>query len=565
MACIQYPRKERGGVSLPSWEQPTIYREPPKEVFTRKKERIEEGDVTYNIRNDASRYNDAIMTYSKGQNAMVEVDYQNRGFNSMTTMNFGSASNPYKVNESFRPPEFRLEDLEPLSRQRRDWVGARTNPGSDLTRDDYYRENQVDQHEVAFATGAQHTYHSEQTNLSKEQGLYFDNPEMKHTLNEKYVTQNIISKLKGFDSVELQKMFQYQQTPNGIVITPMAIEAMAALSGAKDYEAQRNVSDQQSYLSDPLRFTQQTTIAGMKNYEAQRNISDEQSYLSDPLRFTQQTTIAGMKNYEAQRNISDEQSYLSDPLRFTQQTTIAGMKDYESGRQVDVGHTVVADPLRYAQQSGVKGAYSKQEYLDIQKEKVKDVLLKNMNSNVSIVIQTGGEHDGQNINASIEDKINLVIQSALGQPISLQRDDGQPVRVKDYTWKFVKSATGSDTFVIHADMPEMTLDRKSELYAAQANISHNIHVPIMSNVDLKMERINTSAQTNLQVQANDANRDRGNPELMVRAEKETNYTDWTIQSTRPTLDRVDISNLRSDKKQHLNRSFVSEMDGRFNV
>ena len=272
-----------------------------------------------------------------------------------------------------------------------------------------------------------------------------------------------------------------------------------------------------------------------------------------------------MKNYEAQRNISDEQSYLSDPLRFTQQTTIAGMKDYESGRQVDVGHTVVADPLRYAQQSGVKGAYSKQEYLDIQKEKVKDVLLKNMNSNVSIVIQTGGEHDGQNINASIEDKINLVIQSALGQPISLQRDDGQPVRVKDYTWKFVKSATGSDTFVIHADMPEMTLDRKSELYAAQANISHNIHVPIMSNVDLKMERINTSAQTNLQVQANDANRDRGNPELMVRAEKETNYTDWTIQSTRPTLDRVDISNLRSDKKQHLNRSFVSEMDGRFNV
>ena len=534
MACIQYPRKERGGVSLPSWEQPTIYREPPKEVFTRKKERVEEGDVTYNIRNDASRYNDAIMTYSKGQNAMVEVDYQNRGFNSMTTMNFGSASNPYKVNESFRPPEFRLEDLEPLSRQRRDWVGARTNPGSDLTRDDYYRENQVDQHEVAFATGAQHTYHSEQTNLSKEQGLYFDNPEMKHTLNEKYVTQNIISKLKGFDSVELQKMFQYQQTPNGIVITPMAIEAMAALSGAKDYEAQRNVSDQQSYLSDPLRFTQQTTIAGMKNYEAQRNISDEQSYLSDP-------------------------------LRFTQQTTIAGMKDYESGRQVDVGHTVVADPLRYAQQSGVKGAYSKQEYLDIQKEKVKDVLLKNMNSNVSIVIQTGGEHDGQNINASIEDKINLVIQSALGQPISLQRDDGQPVRVKDYTWKFVKSATGSDTFVIHADMPEMTLDRKSELYAAQANISHNIHVPIMSNVDLKMERINTSAQTNLQVQANDANRDRGNPELMVRAEKETNYTDWTIQSTRPTLDRVDISNLRSDKKQHLNRSFVSEMDGRFNV
>jgi hypothetical protein len=535
MACIQYPRKERGGVSLPSWEQPTIYREPPKEVFTKKKERVEEGDVTYNIRNDASRYNDAIMTYSKGQNAMVEVDYQNRGFGSMTTMNFGSASNPYKVNESFRPPEFRLEDLQPLSRQRREWVGARTNPGSDLTRDDFFRENQVDQHEVAFATGAHHTYHAEQSNLSKEQGMYFDNPEMKHSLNERYVTKNILSKLKGFDSVELQKMFQYQQTPNGIVITPMTIEAVTALSGIKDYESQRNVSDEKSYLADQLRFAQQSTLTGIKDYESQRNVSDEKSYLADP-------------------------------LRYTQQSTITGMKDYEAGRRVDVGHSVVADPLRYTQQSGVKGAYSKQEYLDVQKEKMKDVLLKNMNSNVSIVIQTGGGHDGQNINASIEDKINLVIQSALGQPISLQRDDGQPVKVKEYTWKFVKSATGSDTFVIQADMPEVTLDRKAELYAAQANISQNIHVPIMSTVDLKGERINTSAQTNLKVSENAVNRERVDPELMVRrAEKETNYTDWTIQSVRPTLDRVDISNLRSDKKQHLNRTFVSEMDGRFNV
>ena len=60
MACIQYPRKNRGGISLGSWEQPTIYKEPLKEVFTKKKERIEEGDVTYNIRNDPSRYNDAI-------------------------------------------------------------------------------------------------------------------------------------------------------------------------------------------------------------------------------------------------------------------------------------------------------------------------------------------------------------------------------------------------------------------------------------------------------------------------------------------------------------------------
>jgi hypothetical protein len=535
MACIQYPRKERGGVSLPSWEQPTIYREPPKEVFTRKKERVEEGDITYNIRNDASRYNDAIMTYSKGQNAMVEVDYQNRGFGTTTTMNFGSASNPYKVNQSFRPPEFRLEDLQPLSRQRREWVGARTNPGSDLTRDDFFRENQVDQHEVAFATGAQHTYHAEQSNISNEQGIYRDNLEMKHALNGRYLTQNVITHLKGMDSVELQKMFQYQQTPNGIVITPLNIEALAALSGVKDYESQRGVQDEKSYLADPLRYAQQTSIQGVKDYEAHRVLQDGQRYLADPLRYAQQTSIQGAKDYEAHRVLQDEQRYL-------------------------------ADPLRYASQSAVKGDYSKQEYLDVQKEKMKDVLLKNMNSNVSIVIQTGGAHDGQNIHASLEDKINLVVQSALGQPISLARDDGQPVKVKDYTWKFVKSATGADTFIIQADMPEMSLDRKAELYAAQASVSQNVHIPIMSNVELKAERVNTSAQTNLKVTESSHNRERVDPELVVRkAEKETNYTDWTVQTVRPTLDRVDLSNLKSGKKLHLNKVFVSEMDGRFNV
>lgn len=197
---------------------------------------------------------------------------------------------------------------------------------------------------------------------------------------------------------------------------------------------------------------------------------------------------------------------------------------------------------------------------------MKEVLLKNMRANVSIVIQTAGGHDEQVINASKEDKINLVVQSALGNPVSLEREDGQPIKVKDYTWKFVKSATGADTFIIQADLPEMTLDRKSELYAAQSNVSHNRHVAIMSNVDLKGERINTSAQTNLKVSENSSNRDRVSPELMVRkAEKETNYTDWMIQTTQPTLDRVDTTHLRSDKKSHLNRVFVSEMDGRFNV
>jgi len=229
MACIQYPRKERGGVNPGSWEQPTIYKDPPKEIFTRKKERIEEGDVSYLIRADATRYNDAISNYAKSQNMMVAVDYQNRNPHT-TTMNFGSASNPYKVNQAFRPPEFRQEDLLPLSRQKRETVGGRSNPGSNVTRDDR-NDNRMDHTEVQFST-QETRYHAEQTNLAREQGVYSENFQRKDMMNENYTTQNVLSQLKGFESVELQKMFQYEQTPNGIVLTPMLIEALSSMSGA---------------------------------------------------------------------------------------------------------------------------------------------------------------------------------------------------------------------------------------------------------------------------------------------------------------------------------------------
>ena len=47
--------------------------------FTKKKERIEEGDITHNIRNDPSRYNDSITNWQKGKNMMVAVDYGSDG------------------------------------------------------------------------------------------------------------------------------------------------------------------------------------------------------------------------------------------------------------------------------------------------------------------------------------------------------------------------------------------------------------------------------------------------------------------------------------------------------
>ena len=566
MACIQYPRKERGGVNPGSWEQPTIYKDPPKEIFTRKKERVEEGDITHNIRADSTRYGDAINNYAKSQNMMVAVDYQNRNPHT-TTMNFGSASNPYKVNKSFRPPIYRQEDLLPLSRQKRETVGGRSNPGSSITRDDFFAENRMDSHEVQFSTHQQHSYHAEQTNIAHEQGVYSDNFQRKDMMNDKYITQNVLSHLKGMESVELQKMFQYEQTPNGIVMTPLSVEAFAALSGLNDYEAQRVLGNEGSFLHDELvQYGQQVNSVGRKDYEAHRNLDNESSHLREELlRYGQQSNVLGAKDYEAHRNLSNESSHLREELlRYGQQSNVLGAKDYEAHRNLDNESSHLREELlRYGQGTNVKGV-SKQEYLEVHKEKMKDVLLKNMKSSVHIVIQKSGGHDEYLISGSVQDKIGIVVSSAKGQPVSLQRDNGETIKLKDYTWKFVKSATGTDTFVIQADMPDMELDRKATLYVAQSNMNHNIHVPIMNNVELKTERINTAATTNASIPENIHNADRVASDVTVRkAEKETNYTDWMVQSVQPTMDRVDVSNVRLGNKQRNQQRIVHEMEGRF--
>jgi hypothetical protein len=113
------------GVNPVGADQPFIYREPPKAIFTRKKERVEMGDVQYMLRDDSpygdpTRINEAIGVYGRGRNPMVKVDYgAGRG-----------AKTAYKV-EVVRPPLMPLETLQPISAPRSHQNHAiATNPGS---------------------------------------------------------------------------------------------------------------------------------------------------------------------------------------------------------------------------------------------------------------------------------------------------------------------------------------------------------------------------------------------------------------------------------------------------
>jgi hypothetical protein len=120
---VQYPRKYRGGVSLAQPLVPHIFQDPPRAIFTRKKETVNVGDVLYMVQSDSpngdpTRINDSIKYYARGQNPMVEVSYSNDGGASRnSSLANTQAHNPYKV-EVVRPPLYPIESLVPISAPR---------------------------------------------------------------------------------------------------------------------------------------------------------------------------------------------------------------------------------------------------------------------------------------------------------------------------------------------------------------------------------------------------------------------------------------------------------------
>ena len=643
MACIQYPRKERAGVSLGSWEKPTIYKEPLKEVFTKKKERVEEGDVTYNIRNDPSQYNDAISNYQKGSNMMVEVDYQNRAPQT-TTMNFGSASNPYKVNKSFRPPEFNLLDLQPLSRQKRPYIQGGTNIGSSITRNDL-QEGRNDRTEVSFSIGMQPLYQAN-TNLSNEQGIYRDNFERKDMINEEYVTKQVISQLKGLESNELQKMFQYENTPNGIILTPLQFSGESAYSGPISVEQQRHLSEQ-VYATDSnkLAFGVNSNHVGRKEYEMQRHLSELQYSTENPINMSVQSTMKGVQSYDGQLQIN-KNDYTQDALNMNVQTNQKGSISYQGHHSIleqDFTHNgfylnvesnrkgIQSLQGEYNQENGTrdsfnigvesnrKGLHSLQgeynqddgtrdafnigvesnrkglhyqhsvhldennytydrQHMNVQankkglqqqvlvqyQEQMKDILLKNMKSSVSIVIQQYGSEREIKVDGHIKDKIDIVVHSTKGQPIFISRENGEPIKLKEYTWKFIKSASGSDKFVIMMDSVPIELDRKGELYSLYSNPGNNVIQPEAEDVQLRRQATNISVSANKGV-AEDINRFDESVSVN-RVEKQTHYTDHQVQANSNGMERSSWSSIKpsdTHKKKNIQNMILTQSVGRF--
>lgn len=617
MACIQYPRKERGGVSMGGPVQPTIYKEPLKEVFTKKKERVEEGDITHLIRNEPSRINDAITNWQKGKNMMVEVDYQNRAPQT-TTMDFGSASNPYKVNKAFRPPEFGLLDLQPLSRQKRPYVAGQTNIGSGITRDDH-SEIRMDNSEINFSIGADRDHYEATAMPAKEMGIYYDNFTYKDMVNDDYVTKHVLSQLKGMESVELQKFFQYENTPNGIVLTPLSFSVTSSVAGPQDTSA-NHLSDVGSHVKEVLNIAQGTNQAGPMTYSKPDQLTsvfihedgglrygvssnqnglggettpiDSSSFVTDRIIYGQGTNQMGQQFIDGQRHLSGVESHLGQAMAVGQGTNQMGQHFIDGQRHLSGVESHLGQALTVGQGTNQMG----QQFIDGQRhlsgveshlgqaltvgkgtnqagvqmvnhnehhDKMKDILLKNMTTSVSIVIQQPSGHE-QSIQGTIHDKINIVVHSAKGQPITLARENGEPIRLKEYTWKFVKSASGADKFIIQVDHAELELERKAELYSMSSNPGQAVIQPNAEEINLRRDVRHTSAVTNVGM-AGDI--DRVDESFMRRVEKITHYTDHRTDANSFSMDRqlpnMAIKTHESSKKQHISNIMLRQSEGRF--
>jgi hypothetical protein len=129
---VDFQKKFYAGFTMPSRDNIHIFRDPPSSKYTRKKERIEWGDVSMLVEQDTSRYDQGLKKFAKSVNPMVEVSYQNSGGGSHTnSLPNRQATNPYKVarHGAFRPPMYRQEDLLPLSKMNRPYTNTGTRPG----------------------------------------------------------------------------------------------------------------------------------------------------------------------------------------------------------------------------------------------------------------------------------------------------------------------------------------------------------------------------------------------------------------------------------------------------
>jgi len=387
---MSYQRPKWVSYTMPSWERPNILKDPPKSIHTKKKERVEMGDVTFMIRNDDSRINEGISYLARGVNPMVDISYSNYGGNGakLNSMPNIAATNPYKVikDGAFRPPIMTQEDLLPLSRMRRPETSATTNPG------------------ISTIGG-------------------FVTPNLQNKVDLTSISNAIDVKKINYLSIRPSATFNISLPINVDVFGERAI--------------QKNKL-QFNHYSNPS-----TNLFDIPDYL--KNISDK-SIISDSI-----------NNNKLQFN------HYSNPS-----TNLIDIPDYLKNTS---DPSIISDAIN-------------NDNLKVQ----------NITStpNLKIYIQNG--NDITEVQGSVKDKMNIAVQSRLGKPITIHREDGTPIRIKDYMSKVVQSNISDSKFI---NMEGTSTPIKTKNYISKSVQSNNS----LNGGDAIILRINNN-EDNIQLSRN---------------------------------------------------------------
>lgn len=196
------------------------------------------------------------------------------------------------------------------------------------------------------------------------------------------------------------------------------------------------------------------------------------------------------------------QTGLRDPSRVLEGTwhTVNPTTEYTDApvsslhRQVMPNGTIVLTPLNASAQtnpsntSTVLGLENGQQPTSgTMKSTNKQLILGAVQPNFALIVHDNSTNRSIHVPGTIQDRQSIAVQAALGQDLVMtDRSTGQPIKIKDYRWKVVQSAAGSDALVLtitpdnnltQQKLQELTLNKKISGGAVNAPI-HNLNAGV---------------------------------------------------------------------------------------
>lgn len=212
--------------------------------------------------------------------------------------------------------------------------------------------------------------------------------------------------------------------------------------------------------------------------------------------------------------VFDKSSIVNDPLRtaaISAANTLAAHKWSHDNEILQA----MKDPRLQTRTTNLAfagGDVERSDEIDLNNYIKDNIILKNISPNFSVLIYNPSTQNYSQVFASTRDRLNIAVQSSLYRPIDLTRDDGTPIKIKDYRYNVVTSAVGGDNLVIFLqNAPDMELTRNTPLYAVGSNMSGNTKTERFHTVDPITDnkvKSTTTSQISMKYGRNDTIHDR---------------------------------------------------------